>query len=79
MKAMIACDKAVNVELIGEREFFRNGEPFDEKNYRELSPEDQRYFDRVADDIYDLPAFENGYVMARYNVFSARIKAKLAD
>lgn len=79
MKAMIACDKVVDVELIGDREYYLNGEPFDAKNYRELSPEDQRYFDRVADGIYDLPVFEDGFVTARYNVFSVRIKAKLAN
>lgn len=79
MKAMIATDKAVEVELLGEREFFCNGEPFDMKNYRNLSPEDQKYLDRVADDVYDLPVFEDGYVTAHYNKFSVRIKAKLVE
>ena len=72
MKALKRDGSPVNVDLIGERIVLRNGEPCE---YRNLSPEEQNYYDIVADSIYDLPIFEDGYILAIYNVFTAMIPA----
>lgn len=73
MKAFYG-DKTVEVRLTGDREILRDGQPC---SYRDLPYYEQNYYDRVADAVYDLPIFEDGYVSARYNKFLARVPAEI--
>ena len=76
MRAMIATDKAVEIEVTGERVVLRDGQPC---VYRSLSPEEQRYYDRCADALYDLPLFDGEFIRTSYNKFTASAPARLAD
>lgn len=66
----------VEVEVFGEREIYRNGQRFTGGSF-DLPYEEARYFDRVCDDLYDLPMFDGEYITTHFNVFEARQQARL--
>lgn len=72
ISAMDNSGNLIKVELIGEREILRDGNPC---KYSDLSYDEMRYYDRIADDIYDLPRFDGEKVISTYNKFTAIIPA----
>lgn len=76
MTAFDINQQPVEVEIVGEREILRNGEVFTGRQI-DLPYDEQRYFDHVCDDLYDLPLFDGEYIRATFNVFEARAKAKI--
>lgn len=77
MLAMISADKAVEVELTGERVIRReDGQPYD---FRTLSRYEERCYEDVADGIYDLPSFDGEKVSARKGPFIAEIPARVKE
>lgn len=75
MDAFDGHGRAVEVNVIGEREFFLDGELFTGR-YIDLPYDLAKDFDDVCDFIYDLPTFENGYITARRGRFTARAAAE---
>lgn len=75
MTAFDPNQRPLEVEPYGEREILRNGEIFTGR-YIDLPYDEQRYFDLVCDDLYDLPLFDGEYITARFNIFEARQRAK---
>ena len=74
MKAMISNYDVVDITITGERTILRDGKPC---RYSELDHEEQRYYDRVADNLYDLPHFDGQEIRTSFNVFTASAPAEL--
>lgn len=76
MTAFDLNQNAVEIEVYGERVILRNGEIFTGRQI-DLPHDEQRYFDLVCDDLYDLPLFNGEFISAKFNIFEARQPARI--
>lgn len=79
MEAFNNDGKCIDVVVTGDREVFYNGQKVNGDMYQKFSYDEIRYYDRVCDSLYDLPCFEDGYIVSRYNVFEARAAAHIEE